>query len=142
MKKLLVINGPNLDMLGVRDQKIYGKTDYKTLIEMIEKKCEKEGLDVEIFQSYHEGEIAEKIAHSIADGLIINAGGYSHYSVVIRDAIELNTHLKTAVVHISDIEKREEFRHYDMLKDVSDVYIKGHGIDGYIECIEELKKII
>ncbi len=142
MKKLLVINGPNLDMLGSRNPSVYGNIDYKTLIAMIEKKCAEKGFLAEIFQSYIEGEIAEKIAHSDADGLLLNAGGYSHYSVVIRDSIELNTKLKTAIIHISDIEKREEFRHFDILKDVADVYIKGRGVDGYIEGIEELSKII
>lgn len=142
MKTLLVINGPNLDMLGKRDKNIYGDTDYATLVEMIKNKCAEVGFEVEIFQSYVEGDIAKKIAHSESDALLINAGGYSHYSIAIRDAIELNTRLKTAVVHISDIEKREEFRRFDMLKDVADVYIKGHGVQGYIEAIDELKRML
>ena len=142
MKKILIINGPNLDMLGVRDKSIYGETDYKTLVKLIKQKCAELNLKPIIMQSYEEGKIAKKIAHSKCEGLVLNAGGYSHYSVAIRDAIELNRNLKTAVVHISDIEKREEFRRNDILKDVADVYIKGHGKNGYIEAIEALKEII
>ncbi|MEG1520360.1 MAG: type II 3-dehydroquinate dehydratase [Clostridia bacterium] len=166
MKKLriLIINGPNLDMLGVRDNNIYGSVDYKGLLEMIKEHADKRGIKVDFFQSYFEGEIARMIAHMnkkapysafglanvrdmqfvdsiMCDAIVLNAGAYSHYSYAIRDAIELND-TPIAEVHISDIEKREEFRHNDVLKDVVDVYIKGEGLNGYLMAIDSLIGIL
>ena len=166
MKKLkfLVINGPNLDMLGVRNPEIYGKETYSDLKNMISSHCEKIGVEVIFLQTYFEGEIARVIAHmnkvvpqdlegpfgmemdsgmdyKNCDGIVINPGAYSHYSYAIRDAIELND-TKIAEVHISDIEKREAFRHNDVIKDVVDVYIKGEGFMGYTKAIDKLKIII
>ena len=166
MNKLnfLVINGPNLDMLGVRDPAIYGKTTYSDLKELIENHCNKIGVKVTFIQSYYEGEIAQIIAHmnktvpqsfespqgtetdknllvKKCDGIVINPGAYSHYSYAIRDAIELND-TPIAEVHISDIEKREAFRHNDVIKDVVDVYIKGEGLVGYTNAIDKLIELI
>lgn len=163
--KFLVLNGPNLDMLGLRDKNQYGTQTYKDLRKIITKHCKMRGVRAEFYQTYNEGVLARLIAISNQDefvnknlqfldwtgidivfythkfdGIVINAGAYSHYSYAIRDAIEL-TNTPIAEVHISDISKREEFRQNDVLKDVVDVYIKGEGFDGYTHAIDELINI-
>lgn len=140
-KKLLVIHGPNLDKLGTRKPEVYGKTTYKELIKIIKEKAKELGFKAVAMQSYDEGKIAKKIAHTSYEYLLMNPGAYSHYSIAIRDAIESNEKLKVAICHISDIEKREQFRHTDLMKDVAKVYVMGEGIEGYKRAIEELSKI-
>ncbi len=150
MKKVLVINGPNLDMLGMRKKEVYGSRTYADLVDFISNFAKKLNVNVEFYQTYDEGEIAKIIAHASieemngekVDGILINAGAYSHYSIAIRDAIEANERIKVASVHISDIEKRESFRHIDLLKDVVDVYVKGLGFDSYTVALEKLAKLI
>lgn len=164
--KILVINGPNLDMLGVRDKNVYGSVDYVGLVKLIQEHADRIGIKVVFLQSYIEGEIARAIAHANkkvkkaggygmffqylmecgvdafqCDGIVINAGAYSHYSYAIRDAIELND-TPIAEVHISDIDKREQFRHNDVLKDVVDFYVKGEGLNGYLTAIDNLIGLI
>lgn len=136
--KLLIINGPNLNLLGLREPDIYGKQDYKTLCTMIEKACE--GIDFEIYQSNHEGDIVDKIqaAYKNADGIVINPAAYTHTSVAILDALKA-VGIPTVEVHISDINTREEFRKFSYVSLYAKKQIAGHGLDGYVEAIEYLR---
>ncbi len=136
MKKILVINGPNLNMLGIREPEIYGKATYNDLLAFIKKHCEGKA-EVEFYQSNHEGDIIDKIqgARGVFDGIVLNAGGYTHTSVAIADAIPASE-VPTAEVHISDITKREPFRHHSFLTDVCVTTVMGKGFDGYTEAID------
>ena len=137
--KLLIINGPNLNMLGLREPDIYGKKDYKTLCAMIEEACI--GLDFEIYQSNHEGDIVDKIqsAYKNTDGIVINPAAYTHTSVAILDALKA-VGIPTVEVHISDINTREEFRKFSYVSLYAEKQIAGHGLEGYVEAIEYLRK--
>ncbi len=136
--KLLIINGPNLNLLGLREPDIYGKQDYKTLCTMIEQACE--GIDFEIYQSNHEGDIVDKIqaAYKNADGIVINPAAYTHTSIAILDALKA-VGIPTVEVHISDINTREEFRKFSYVSLYAEKQIAGHGLDGYVEAIEYLR---
>ena len=139
--KILVLNGPNINLLGIRDKNIYGDKDYNYLVDMIVNYCENNDLDVEVYQSNHEGDLIDKIQEAYLNGIngiVINAGGYTHTSVSIRDAIDA-VNIPTVGVHISDIYSRENFRKLSYIKDVVDKSIVGKGLNGYIEAIEYLK---
>ena len=139
--KILVLNGPNINLLGIRDKNIYGDKDYNYLVDMIVNYCENNDLDVEVYQSNHEGDLIDKIQEAYLNGIngiVINAGGYTHTSVSIRDAIDA-VNIPTVEVHISDIYSRENFRKLSYIKDVVDKSIVGKGLNGYIEAIEYLK---
>lgn len=140
MKKILIINGPNLNMLGVREPEIYGSRSYADLIEYIKAHCEGR-CELEFYQSNSEGRIIDCIqgAYKRFDGIVINAGGYTHTSVAIPDAIS-TVQIPTAEVHISDITKREAFRHHSFLTDVCVITVMGKGFDGYNEAIDYLLK--
>jgi 3-dehydroquinate dehydratase-2 len=141
MMKILVINGPNLNMLGIREPGIYGKTDYNALCDYIKEEASKMGdVSVELFQSNHEGAIIDKIqeAYGVSDGIVLNAGAYTHYSYAILDALKA-VGIPTAEVHISDIHAREEFRHNSVIKAACCVQICGKGIAGYVEAINYLR---
>lgn len=135
--KILVINGPNLNMLGVREPEIYGKATYNDLVEMIQKSADEKGVEVEFFQSNHEGAIVDKIqeAYKKADGIIINPAAYTHTSVAILDALKAVA-IPTVEVHISDVDEREPFRKHSYVSLVAKKTIKGHGFMGYIEALE------
>lgn len=136
--KLLVINGPNLNFLGIRDQKIYGAQNYDALLELIGKKGEETGCRIEVFQSNHEGAIIDRLQDAYQDkteGIIINPGAFTHYSYAIRDALETLTVPKVEV-HISDITKREEFRRVSVTAPVCNRQIYGQGLDGYLQAID------
>ena len=138
--KILVINGPNLNFLGIREKGIYGSTDYAGLVRMIEEKAQQEQCEVSVFQSNHEGAIIDKIQEAYFDGtegIVINPGAYTHYSYAIRDALASVT-IPKVEVHISDITQREEFRKISVTKDVCQKQIYGHGLDGYLEAIDYL----
>lgn len=139
--KLLIINGPNLNMLGLREPDIYGKKDYKTLCSMIEEACK--DIDFEIYQSNHEGDIVDKIqaAYGNTDGIVINPAAYTHTSVAILDALKA-VGIPTVEVHISDINTREEFRKFSYVSLYAEKQIAGKGLEGYIEAIEYLKKVL
>lgn len=139
--KILIINGPNLNMLGIREPAIYGKNTYAELCRMIEKACE--GIDFEIYQSNHEGAIVDKIqsALGVFDGIVINPAAYTHTSVAILDALKA-VNIPTVEVHISDINTREEFRKFSYVSLYATKTIAGHGFDGYVEAIEYLKTIL
>ncbi len=144
--KILVINGPNLNFLGIRDREVYGAEDYDYLLNLIGKKGEALGISVEVFQSNHEGAIIDRIQDAYSDGtdgIVINPGAYTHYSYAIRDALA-DCPLPKVEVHISDISQREDFRKVSVTAPVCDKQIYGHGLDGYLEgidCALELKKL-
>ena len=136
--KLLVINGPNLNFLGIRERGIYGTQDYNYLVKMIQEKAEKEGCEVECFQSNHEGAIIDRLQESYFDGtegIVINPGAYTHYSYAIRDALA-SIVVPKVEIHISDITKREEFRKISVTEPACDHQIYGKGLDGYIMAID------
>lgn len=143
MMKLLVINGPNLNLLGVREKNIYGSQDFEALMCMISQKCEKENIELELFQSNHEGAIVDKIqqAYGVFDGIVINPAAYTHTSVAILDALKAVS-IPTVEVHISDISQREEFRKFSYVSLYASKTIAGHGFDGYLEAIDYLKNNI
>ncbi|MBQ2676456.1 MAG: type II 3-dehydroquinate dehydratase [Clostridia bacterium] len=136
--KLLIINGPNLNLLGLREPAIYGKEDYSTLCEMIKDACK--DIEYEIYQSNHEGDIVDKIqsAYKCFDGIVINPAAYTHTSVAILDALKA-VGIPTVEVHISDINTREEFRKFSYVSLYAEKQIAGHGLKGYTEAIEYLK---
>ena len=140
MKKLLVINGPNLNFLGIREKEIYGKQDYQYLLRMIQKKGEEVGCEIEVFQSNHEGAIIDRIQEAYFDGtagIVINPGAYTHYSYAIHDALASVTTIPKVEIHISDITKREDFRKVSVTAPACDAQIYGHGLDGYCMAIDE-----
>ena len=141
--KLLVINGPNLNMLGIREPKIYGKETYADLLKFIGDICEDKGIEVEFFQSNHEGSIIDRIqeAYKKSDALVINPGGYTHTSVAIPDAIKA-VDIPTVEVHLSDVSQREDFRKISYVSYVAKKTIYGKGFDGYKEAIEFLEELL
>ena len=139
MSKYLIINGPNLNMLGIREPEIYGNKTYTDLCEYIKDEADKMGAEVEFFQSNSEGEIVTKIqqTHKMCDGIVINPGAYAHYSYAIHDAIA-SVSTKAVEVHISDISKREEFRRTSVTAPACIKMISGLGFLGYIKALEIL----
>ena len=137
--KILVINGPNLNMLGIRERAIYGNETYSALVDLIKDEANKKGIKVKCFQSNHEGEIVDEIqlAYNVYDGIIINAGAYTHTSIAILDALK-SVQIPTVEVHISDINEREEFRKFSYIGLYAEKQIIGHGFKGYIEALEYL----
>ena len=135
--KILVINGPNLNLLGLREPGIYGKSTYEDLCDLLKEALE--GIDYELYQSNHEGDIVDKIqnARFDTDGIVINPAAYTHTSVAILDALKAVS-IPTVEVHISDINAREEFRRFSFVSLYAEKTIAGHGIKGYIEAIEFL----
>ena len=136
--KILVINGPNLNFLGIRDKNVYGVQDYDYLLQMIAKKGQETDSTIEVFQSNHEGAIIDRIQDAYFDGtegLVINPGAFTHYSYAIRDALASITVPKVEI-HISDITKREEFRKVSVTAPVCDKQIYGQGLDGYLQAID------
>ena len=141
--KIIIINGPNLNLLGEREQSQYGSTTFKELKENCLKKSNKIGMELEFSQSNIEGELVDLIqgARKKYDGMIINAAGFTHTSVAIRDALDL---FKKPIIelHISNIYKREEFRHKSLISDIATGGIFGLGVEGYILAIISIQKIL
>ena len=137
--KILVINGPNLNMLGIREPDHYGKETYADLCEKIQKHCTEKNIDVEIYQSNHEGDLVDEIqkAYGNKDGIVINPGAYTHTSIAILDAVK-SVSIPTVEVHISKVEEREEFRQVSYVRLACVKTITGHGTDGYLEAIDFL----
>lgn len=136
--KLLVINGPNLNFLGIREKSIYGTQDYNYLLSMIDNKAKKTGHDITVFQSNHEGAIIDRIQEAYFDGtegIVINPGAYTHYSYAIHDVLASIT-IPKVEIHISDITKREEFRKISVTAPACDKQIYGQGLDGYLQAID------
>lgn len=143
MKKVLVVNGANLNMLGIREPDLYGRADYGALKKFIQEEAAFLGMQVEIVQSNYEGEIVGFIqkALGVFDGIVINAGGYTHTSVVILDALKA-VGLPTVEVHLTDIYSREEFRRFSYISLYAEKTIAGKGLNGYKEALEYLNEVI
>ena len=141
--KLLIINGPNLNMLGLREPGIYGDRNYATLCALCEQWCAEAGLDCELFQSNHEGAIVDKIqeAYGQVDGIVINPAAYTHTSVAILDALKAVA-IPTVEVHISKVSEREAFRQISYVSYYALRTIQGLGFDGYREAILELRRVL
>lgn len=139
--KFLVINGPNINMLGIREPDIYGKTSYKGLLEMIDNWAKENNIEVECFQSNHEGDIVDKIQDSYGkiDGIVINPAAYTHTSVAILDAMKA-VGIPCVEVHISDINEREAFRHISYAGKACFEHIIGKGLDGYTIALDLLRQ--
>ena len=140
--KIYIINGPNLNMLGIREPGHYGRTTYSELCQMIENHCRERRIDSVIFQSNHEGDLVDKIQEAYfkgADGIVINPGAYTHTSIALLDAIKA-TKIPTVEVHISAVERREDFRQISYVRLAAAKTITGHGIDGYLEAIDFLNE--
>lgn len=142
MKKILIINGPNLNFLGIRDKNIYGSKSYQDLIDTILDFANKKGIDVEVKQNNSEGEIVNYIQQAYfdkVDGIVINPAAYTHTSIAILDAL-LDANIPFVEVHISDVNSREDFRKISYIGEYAIKRIIGHGLEGYLEAIEELIK--
>jgi 3-dehydroquinate dehydratase-2 len=137
MKKILVINGPNINLLGLREPAIYGSRDYNALISFIKESAAALGLDVECFQSNHEGAIVDCIqqAYGRFDGIVINPAAYTHTSVAILDALKAVS-IPTVEVHLSDVSEREEFRRHSYVSLYASKTIMGKGFEGYREALK------
>lgn len=137
--KILVINGPNINMLGIREPDIYGKDTYIDLINLCREAAEEVGVEIDCFQSNHEGDIVDKIqeAYRKVDGIVINPAAYTHTSIAIADALKAVS-IPTVEVHISDVDEREEFRKISYVRDIAINTIKGYGFEGYRMAIREL----
>ena len=137
--KLLVINGPNINMLGIREPGIYGSQNYADLCDLIKKHADKIGVEVEIYQSNHEGDLVDKIqeAYSTADGIVINPGAYTHTSVALLDAVKA-VNIPTVEVHISEVSKREAFRQISYIRAACVKTITGQGLAGYTQAMDFL----
>lgn len=136
--KILVINGPNINFLGIREKSIYGTQDYQYLLDMIDRKAKESGSEINVFQSNHEGAIIDRIQEAYFDGtegIVINPGAYTHYSYAIRDALA-SIAVPKVEIHISDIKKREEFRRVSVTKEACDRQIYGQGLEGYLQAID------
>ncbi len=142
--KLLVINGPNINFLGIREKTIYGKQDFKYLLSLLSRKAEKENITVDTFQSNCEGDIIDRIQKAYFDGtqgIIINPGAFTHYSYAVRDALA-STDMPKIEVHISNVHKREEFRHVSVTAPVCTGQITGLGLQGYELAVDAIVNML
>ena len=139
MKKIMIVNGPNMNMLGIREPDIYGRTGLAQIEERIAKEAEALGVSVEFFQSNSEGELVTAIQKALGrfDGIVINPAAYTHTSVALLDAVKA-VGIPTVEVHVSDPDSREEFRHTSYLRDACVGTIRGHGFAGYLEALRLL----
>ena len=138
--KIYVINGPNLNMLGIREPGIYGSGSYADLMDMVKGRCNELGIDVVCYQSNHEGDLVDKIQEAYfegADGIVINPGAYTHTSIALLDAVK-SVRIPTIEVHISKLSEREDFRQISYIRLACEKTISGMGLDGYIEAINHL----
>ena len=138
--KFLIINGPNLNLLGLRDPDIYGKQNYVALCELCRATCAEHGIEAELFQSNHEGAIVDAIqaAYGRVDGIVINPAAYTHTSVALLDAVK-SVSIPTVEVHISKVEQREDFRQVSFIRQACIATITGQGTDGYLQAIDKLE---
>ena len=138
--KLYILNGPNLNMLGVREPEHYGQVTYKQLVERLEQYCSEKQIEAVCRQSNHEGTLVDWIQEAYfegADGIVINPGAYTHTSIALLDAVK-STRLPTVEVHISKVEEREDFRQVSYIRAACVKTITGHGVDGYFEAVDHL----
>lgn len=136
---ILVINGPNLNMLGIREPHIYGNETYADLVAKIEKYAKEKNIAVTFYQSNHEGDLVDNIqfAYGVFDGIVLNPGAYTHTSIAIADALKA-VGIPTVEVHISDVSSREAFRQISYVRDICVKTVCGKGTDGYLEAIDTL----
>ena len=141
--KILVINGPNINMLGIREPGIYGKSTFADLLKLLEHTATELGIEVEQYQSNHEGDLVDKIQGALGkvDGIVINPAAYTHTSVAILDALKAVS-IPAVEVHISDVDSRESFRQISYAGLACCKTIKGHGLDGYREAIVYLNQLL
>ena len=142
--KILVINGPNLNFLGIREKAVYGNQDYNYLCNMIKENAAECGDEVECYQSNHEGAIIDRLQEAYSDGtvgIVINPGAYTHYSYAIHDALKSLENITKVEVHISDIQSREEFRKVSVTAPACHKQIYGHGLQGYIETMDYIRSV-
>lgn len=142
--KFYIINGPNLNMLGIREPDHYGKTTYSALCGMVKEHCEKNNIEAVIYQSNHEGDLVDKIQEAYfegADGIVINPGAYTHTSIALLDAVK-STSLPTVEIHISALETREAFRQISFIREACIKTITGEGVMGYLHAIDELSSYL
>lgn len=137
--KILVINGPNLNMLGIREPEIYGKTTFASLLQLLQEIAKEENLEIEQYQSNHEGDLVDKIqwAYGKVDGIVINPGAYTHTSIALLDAVKAVS-IPTVEVHISRVEAREDFRQVSYIRAACCKTITGRGIQGYLDAMDFL----
>ena len=137
--KILVLNGPNLNMLGIREPSVYGNSTYNDLCELIKAYASKKAIDVEIYQSNHEGCLVDKIqqAYGVFDGIVINPAAYTHTSIALLDALKAVA-IPAVEVHISDVSKREDFRQISYVRQACKATVCGKGFDGYLKAIDIL----
>ena len=137
--KILIINGPNLNMLGIREPQHYGKETYRDLVEKIKNYCKEKDIECECYQSNHEGDLVDKIqqAYGVFDGIVINPGAYTHTSVAILDAVKAVS-IPTVEVHISKLEERDDFRQISFIRLAAIKTISGLGTDGYLRGIDTI----
>ena len=143
--KILVINGPNLNFLGIREKAVYGNQDYNYLCNMIKDKAAGDGDEVECYQSNHEGGIIDRLQEAYSDGtagIVINPGAYTHYSYAIHDALKSLENIIKVEIHISDIQSREEFRKVSVTAPACDKQIYGHGLNGYLEAMDYIHEAL
>ncbi len=141
--KLLVLNGPNLNFLGIREPEIYGRGTYEDLVEMISGHCGEKEIDVEFFQSNHEGDLVDAIqkAYGRIDGIVFNPAAYTHTSVALLDALKA-VGIPTVEVHISAVNERESFRQISYVSLAAVKTITGHGFAGYLEAVDHLEDLL
>ena len=137
--KFLILNGPNLNMLGVREPGIYGTVDYEGMVNFVKEGCAAIGVETEFYQSNHEGSLVDAIQSALGlyDGIVINPGAYTHTSIALLDALSA-VKIPTVEVHISDVSKREAFRQVSYLRPACIASIIGHGVHGYYEAVDLL----
>ena len=138
--KILVINGPNINMLGIREPEIYGKATYSDLVEYVEKAASRLNVEVAFFQSNHEGSMVDAIqeAYGKFDGIVINPAAYTHTCVALLDALK-SVGIPAVEVHISDVRQREDFRQVSFVRAACVATVMGKGFDGYVEAMEVLR---
>ncbi len=142
--KLYIINGPNLNMLGIREPDKYGSTSYNDVVNMITEHCEKLCITPVFYQSNHEGDLVDKIQEAYfegADGIVINPGAYTHTSIALLDAVA-SVKLPTVEIHISKVEEREDFRQVSYIRAACIKTITGHGVKGYLEAVDCLQEYL
>ena len=144
MAKILILNGPNINMLGIREKEIYGNNTYQDLLDLISDYADKKNVEVEFFQSNHEGALVDKIQEAYfknIDAIVINPAAYTHTSIAILDALKA-TKIPTVEVHISNVAEREDYRQISYIRPYCVKSIIGEGFNGYLHAIDELLKII
>lgn len=141
MKKILILNGPNLNMLGIREPDLYGTQTYENLVDYCRECALDLSLDVDFEQTNHEGKMVDIIqaSYGVYDGIVLNAGAYTHYSIAILDALKAVS-IKTVEVHLTDVDSRDEFRKISVIREACDTVFSGYGFESYKKALEYLSE--